>query len=151
VPQIGGVEAGPMAAPAEDVRLEVERLPHDWIGRLSELGIDCISIAETMLPRRVKNSTVIGLRLSGRSMFPEYLDGDTVLVEMADGVDLQPNPNDHVVVDIGHGRYVLKIWWPKIRALGSINGHDPSFQPIPFNDQMHFYGVVIGLIRKRAR
>ncbi|NQU44872.1 helix-turn-helix domain-containing protein [bacterium] len=146
VPILGAVEAGPMASPAEDVRLDHESLPDSWVGRWAELEIDCIPVAERMLHRKVKNSTVAALRVSGRSMMPRYQDGDVILVERIEAPDGWLKNGDHVIVDIGGGRYVLKAWWPVVQVLGSINTDE--FIPIPFNEQMRFFGVVIGLIRE---
>ena len=135
-----------MTSPSETVYIYEEEFPEGWdVDGIFSDRYDTYEISEVMFKRRKKRSLVIGCRVKGKSMAPQYSENDLILVERIEDIDGLVRNRDHVVVDLkGSGEYALKIYLKELKMLGSIN---PDFDPIPCMECMRFFGVVRGLFR----
>lgn len=146
IPVVGEVQAGTLTSPSEAVHIYEEEFPEGWdLDGIFSDRYDTYEISEVMFKRRRKGSLVIGCRVKGKSMAPEYKDNDLILVERIEDLSGLVRHRDHVVVDLtGQGEYALKIYLKNLKALGSIN---PDFDPILWTKRMRFFGVVTGMFR----
>ena len=99
---------------------------------------------------RSKANRVVAVRVNGDSMTGAdgYQDGDLLLVEATDDMNLIRD-KDHLIIDLdGSGSYVLRVWHEAVRVLYPINvGH---FDPITCPEGAVLYGRVVAAFHVRG-
>ena len=121
----GGVRAG-FPSPAEDF--------------LS----DRVSLDERFLSKI--ESTFVN-RVRGLSMYPEYLDGDLIIIRS----DYEAQNGDDIVVSINASDYTLKRYDKKNSTLMALNPKYSESVKIEENDEVVILGVVDTIIREKKK
>lgn len=99
---------------------------------------------------RSKNNRVVAVRVNGDSMVGAdgYQDGDLLLVEATDDMNLIRD-KDHLIIDLdGSGSYVLRVWHEAVRILYPINV--ARFDPILCPEGAVLYGRVVAAFHVRG-
>ena len=99
---------------------------------------------------RSKNNRVVAVRVNGDSMVGSdgYQDGDLLLVEVTDDMNLIRD-KDHLIIDLdGSGAYVLRVWHEAVHALYPLNVS--RFDPMPCPEAAVLYGRVVAAFHVRG-
>lgn len=125
IPLQGAIQAG-FPSPAEDFLL------------------DCISLDERYLSKI--ESTFVN-RVKGRSMYPDYLENDILIIRS----DYEPQHHDDIVVSVNASEYTLKRYDKHNQKLIALNADYSKSIQLSEGDEVIILGVVDTLIREKRK
>lgn len=121
----GGIRAG-FPSPAEDFLSDRVSLDERYLSKIESTFVN---------------------RVKGLSMYPEYLDGDLLIIRS----DYEAQNGDDIVVSINSSEYTLKRYDKTNSTLVAVNPKYSESVKVEENDEVIILGVVDALIREKKK